>query len=257
MRTTPFSEGTNGWDGLNAHYFLSTDVINQSVAFSEQNVYNYFDVLCERQSFTLGELQLAYVSEDGKSTDSLGNVISRFPIQDQSSIDRFGIKRFPYHTTKYVEFVNSSNTLFGPSGRAETNFLPLKQIRTLARQLFRWFSFGELFETGIISLKGRVGVGKNGITMGSRLVEVSPNGKPTGKQYYIESVLQEFSLGSPLKTTVSVTRGHFPHDWVGNSPNSRGKGRFTLVREKEIELNLEQTRNSEFFVPVDFRDGVL
>lgn len=253
MRTTPFSQGSTGWDALNHHDFLTSDVLAQDVATSEQNIYNYYDVVCERQSFALGDLQLAYVSEGGQSTNAAGEKISRFPIQDQDSINKYGIKRFPYHTTKFVEFVASVNTVQKQGQKVYSNLLPIQQIRTLARQLFRWFSFGEMFETGTIILRGRVGVGPKGITMGSRLREAAPGGGLTGKEYYIESVMQEFMLGATLRTTAAVTRGHFPYDWTDQSGATHA-GRFTEVKIAEDQYNLTQADNANFFNPIDDED---
>lgn len=258
MRTSPFSEGMDSWDGLSSHTYSPTDIIDIDVSTSEQNVFNYFDVVCERQSFALGDNQEAYVSEQAITKDPVtGNDIIRFPIQDQDSVNRFGIKRFPYHNTKYVTFIQSANhkKTKGKSTFPQDNLFPLKQIRSLARQLFRWFSFGETFESGVVSFKGRVGVGPSGLTMGSRLVELGPNSTPTGKEYYIESVMQEFRLGSPLKSTASVTRGHYPKDWTDpTNPNKTLQGRFSKVKQTEIALHIDQQRNSQYFNPIDDGD---
>jgi len=256
MRTSPFSQGKQSWDGLSSHDFLTSDIITRDVATSEENIYNYYDLICERQSFALGDLQMAYVSEHGKSKDATtGETITRFPIQDHDSIKKYGIKRFPFHTTKYVEFVSSANTVKTRLTKYNDYLLPITQIRTLTRQLLRWFAFGEDFESGTISFKGRVGVGPDGITMGSRLIEKNPSGHPTGKQYYIESVLQEFTLGEPLKTTAAVTRGHYPDDWT-DSVGATHLGRFSLVKQLEEQLHLDQETNSQFFNAVDAEDGV-
>jgi hypothetical protein len=269
MRTCPFSRGSKGWDGLNYHDFHPSEVLKIDVSASEQNIFNYFDVICERQSFALGDFQQAFVSEQGKTTDSQGNLlVSRFPIQDNDSIQKYGIKRFPYHTTKYVEFISSANSL----KKGETNQLPITQIRTLARQLFRWFSFGELFETGTIVMKGRVGVGPYGMTMGSKLREIDFNNQRTGKEYYIESVMQEFAIGQSLRTTCAVTRGHYPYGILNQSrkplpTTTTGPlslqgltypivGRFNLEEAQEVVLNLDQANNSQYFNPLDAQDGV-
>lgn len=257
MRTAPFSQGihgaagnTLGWDGITYHDFLTTDVTQQDIATSEENVFNYFDLICERQSFALGDQQLAYIADFGKKNKDT----VRFPIQFQDSVNTYGIKRFPITKTKYVEFVSAVNTPKGPKKQFTTNFFPLVQVMTLTRQLFRWFSFGELFETGTITLKGRVGVGVDGVTMGSKLREFYPNGTPTGKEFYIESVMQEFVSGKSLQTTVAVTRGCHHKTWTDTEGNSH-KGRFDLVKEAEKQLHLDQKNNSKYFLPIDFEDS--
>jgi hypothetical protein len=270
MRTVPFSRGNDKsrWGGLNFHQFYQTDVLHMDVAASEQNIYNYFDVVCERQSFALGDMQMAWVSDSSRTNK--GDI--RFPIQDQNSADRFGIKRFPYHTTKYVDFISHQNTVRRGGSKEKVvgknkddSFFQMTQIRSLCRQLFRWFSHGELFETGIMTVKGRVGVGPKGMTMGSKLVEMLPNGTPSGKEFYVESVMQDYALGQSLKTTMAVTRGHYPEDHYGytdllgskpeqNASRKKIAGRFTLVREREKELHLDQANNSGFFNPIDPED---
>jgi hypothetical protein len=158
------------------------------------------------------------------------------------SMTTYGIRRFPYTTTKYVEFIYATDN--------QKSSILQKQA-ALARELFRWFSFGELFESGTITLKGRVGIDYNGATMGSRLVEYSTNGSATGKEYYIEGVMQEWVLGQPLKTTLSVTRGHFPTK-AFYIKGVQYPGRFYLVQQQEKNLALDQTNNGQFFENIPF-----
>jgi hypothetical protein len=243
MRTAPFSP--QNWAALNTHYFYTSDVLNENLGTSEDNIYNYYEVLCERQSIIMGDDQKSFLS----GTANVGGV-SRFPIIDTDSIENYGFKKFPFTTTKYVEFVTSTNVTTEQSVNPQ---VVLKQTMTLNRQLFRWYAFGEDFESGVVVLKGRVGVGPNGITMGSRLLERNPNGTFTGKQFYIESVMQDFAVGNSLKTTVALTRGHYPFNWVDSQGNTQ-LGRFDKVINLEKELSIDQASAESFFNPIDPED---
>jgi hypothetical protein len=230
MRTTPFSQ--NDWNNLRTHLFLTSDVHHQDTAVSEDNIFNYYEVLCERENILIGQIQ----------TSALNAVSGqKVPIFDTTSIQQFGFRRFPNNSTKYVDFITVND---------KNNLTIIQKQAALARQLFRWFSYGELFESGTIVVKGRVGVDKNGITMGSRLVEVEPNGNPTGKEYYIEGVMQEWVFGQPMRTTMAVTRGHFPNNMIVNGLQI--PGRFPQVAALEKSLGLDQATNGTFFENIPF-----
>lgn len=248
MRTTPFSQ-TN-WSSVSQHRFLQTDLMHQDTAESEDNIFNYYVVVCERENFVQGNIQVAQLAwETGGN-----NGTPKIPIFDNKkltfntgvqyppSMDTYGIRRFPISTTKYVEFIKSTD---------HQNNEIIKKQASLARELFRWFSFGELFESGTITLKGRVGIGFDGATIGSRLVEIDPTQKPTGKEYYIEGVLQEWNIGQPFKTTLSVSRGHFPNRTFIKD-GVQYPGRFTLVQAQEINLGIDQQNNSTLFEDIPF-----
>ena len=115
----------------------------------------------------------------------------------------------------------------------------IKATSTMTRQLFRWYAYGEEFETGTISCKGRVGIGPKGASIGSRLVECFPDGSPTGKEYYIEGVAQDWVAGAPLKTNITVTRGHFPN------------ARFEKIKALEAKLGVQQNGNGNLFYPME------
>ncbi len=214
MRTTPFSKAAwtncpNKKTGFLKHSFLMSDVIQQDTAPSVDNVFNYFQVLCERENVLIGDIQV---------TALVGASDFRIPIIDVPSIQQFGLRIFPNTTTKYVEFVAKDRDALDKMTPKEkkdgtrpinTNILD-KQIH-LTLKLFEWFSFGELFESGTITLKGRVGIEEGGATIGSKLVELNPQGTPTGKEYYIEGVMQKWEFGKPMETSLAVTRGHFPY----------------------------------------------
>ncbi|VVB53203.1 Uncharacterised protein [uncultured archaeon] len=237
MRTSPFSQ--DAWRNLNKHYFSPADLIAQNTATSEDNIYNYYQVICEMENVLMGSIQVAALSA---VTDSAKLGRPRVPIFDVESMKNFGLKRFPVDKTKYVDFITDSNNV------AQTAALDvIKAQATLARELFRWFSFGEDFETGTISLKGRVGVGEDGITIGSKLVELNGAGERTGKEFYIESVQQNWQFGNSLTTTISVTRGHFPENYTDALTNQTKLGRFNKVAQREVELGLDQASNKEYF----------
>jgi len=243
MRTTPFSQVN--WNALNQCQFIQSDIMHQDTAQSEDNIFNYYIVYCERENFVQGSVQAAQLNKDSNG---------RIPIIDNkplpitngltypNSMDTYGIRRYPFTTTKYVEFIYATD---------HQNSTIIQKQSALARELFRWFSFGELFESGTITLKGRVGIGYDGATMGSRLVEYSTNGSKTGKEYYIEGVMQEWVLGQPLKTTLSVTRGHFPTQAFTIGGVSY-PGRFYLVQQQEANLALDQIKNGQFFENIPF-----
>ncbi len=224
MRTTPF--GRTAWNALNTHYFLQTDVIQQNVATSEENIFNYFEVECLRENIVQGHIQVSALNAATQG---------KVPIFDSDSIKKFGLKRYPSNTTKYVDFITVSDK--------ENSDVSKKQA-AMARELFRWFSFGELFENGTITLKGRAGVDLQGITMGSRLVECRADGNPTGKEFYIEGVTQEWQLGQPLRTTATVTRGHYPNA-VHYNNRVLVPSRFSQVEALEKKLELDSTEQFE------------
>jgi hypothetical protein len=226
MRVSPFSSAD--YAELNQHFFTTSDVVQQDTATSEDNIFNYYEVLCERENFVMGTTQIGAL---------MANTLRRVPIFDKQSIDTFGFRRFPQNATKYVEFVQNTDI---------QNLNILKKQAFLARLLLEWYAYGENFETGTISLKGRVGIDEGGITMGSRLIERTPSGNRTGKEFYIESVVQEWAFGDTLQTTVAVTRGHVPVD----SYYSNGvllPGRFNQVTALEESLNLKGPGNDIYF----------
>lgn len=211
MRTSPFDQ--ESWNNLNTHEFFQTDIIQQDTSTSEDNIFNYYEVWCERENFFMGNIQISNLAQ---------NTANKIPIFDNDSIQTFGLRRFPQNSTKYVEFIKST----------DANNLSIWQKQAiLTREIFRWFAYGQLLESGSITVKGRVGVDKGGITMGSRFVELNAQGVATGKEFYIEGVTQMYNLGQPLRTSLTVTRGHRPRD------------RFALVDKLEKALNL---RGREF-----------
>lgn len=241
MRTSPFS--SKNWYNLNVHYFSTADILASDVSTSEENIFNYYEVICERENVMPDKYQLwALSSKDSNINYSFpGTSIPRIPIFDYQSILTYGLRKFPSAVTKYVDFVNN-NSLSNQPSVGDTNKSIVAQA-TLIRELFRWFSFGEDFESGTITLKGRIGIGPWGMTMGSRLVELHPGRgsvQPTGKEYYIESVAQAFELGKPLITTMGVTRGHYPADYTDKLTGSRMIGRFNKVRQMERFMKLDQ-----------------
>lgn len=250
MRTTPFS--LENWNTLSQHQFLQTDVIHQDTAVSEDNIFNYYMVTCERENIVQGNIQVSQIAATTSTNSQTG--IPRIPIFDNkdliisnnitypASIDSYGMRRFPTQSTKYVEFIKYADYM---------NNEILKKQASLARELFRWFSFGELMESGTIVLKGRTGISVDGATIGSRLIETSSKNNPTGKEYYIEGVMQEWVSGQPFKTTLSVTRGHFPFkSQIINGINY--PGRFSLVKQQEKNLQLDQEKNGSFFENIPF-----
>ena len=205
MRTTPFSP--KNWTNLNYHVFDLTEILHQDTATDSDNIYNYYEVICERDNIQPPNGQISFFYQQSHA---------KIPIFDIQSISKFGFRKFPMNTTKYVEFVlgDFQHTL--------------RQQAYLMRELFRWFCLGEEMESGSIVLKGRVGIGYDGITIGSKLVE-SNGGTLTKKEYYIESLCQEFTFGSGLKTTIGVTRGT-----VYYGPN----GRFAKIAALENRYGL-------------------
>ena len=241
MRTTPFSE--KNWYGLNVHYFSTADILSSDVSTSEENIFNYFEVLCSRENAMPQKYQLWALSDSDHyaNYNYPGTKIPRIPIFDYQSILTYGLRKLSA-VTKYVDFVNQ-NSANGEPSYEDVNKSTIAQA-TLIRELFRWFSFGDDFESGTFVLKGRVGIGPWGMTIGSRLVELYP-GKgsvtPTGKQYYIESVSQVFELGKPLMTTIGVTRGHYPSDYTDPVTKNKIIGRFSKVRQLENFMKLSQS----------------
>lgn len=240
MRTTPF--GKNSWNKLNRHEFYTSDVISQDTSTSEDNIFNYYQVICERENVLVGSVQLAALSAITHDA-ALGRPL--IPIFDVPSIKNYGFKRFPGDKTKYVEFI--SNMPDKKEALDANSYFILKAQATLARELFRWYSFGEDFEDGTLVLKGRVGVGVDGVTIGSKLVECRPNGRPTGKEFYIEGVSQNWSFGKGLVTSLSVTRGHYPEDYEDAVTGKKLDGRNTKVAKREKELGLDQKTHSWYF----------
>jgi hypothetical protein len=219
MRTTPFSE--TAWYNLSYHYFSQGDILSSNLATSEENIFNYYQISCERESVLSTTEQLAFAS----ATTSSGGV-PLFPIFDIQSILTYGIRKFPADTTRYVDFINQVD---GKAADPLNSATVLQETVTLNREMFRYYAYGEDFETGTVQLKGRVGQGENGAMIGSRFIEKGPDGSDTGKQYYIESVSQSFSVGSPLLTSLTLTRGHFPSN------------RFSKLRVLENQLGLQDT----------------
>ncbi len=205
MRTTPFSKGN--WTSLNYHTFDLSEVTHQDTSTDSDNIYNYFEVISQISTGLSQDQQLPFIYT---------NSGAKVPIFDIHSISKFGFRKFPMNLTKYVQFV------FG------NNLEPLKKQAYLMRELFRWYCYGEDLESGVIVLKGRVGIGYNGITIGSKLIEQSSD-RPTGKEYYIESLSQDFEFGVGLKTTIGVTRGT-----VYYGP----EGRFAKIAKLEAEYGL-------------------
>jgi len=240
VRTTPFSPDT--WGNLNQHTFSTADVIETELASSDENVFNYFITLPTFDSVISGIGAMPIIASCTWD-DSLN--LPKVPIYDRDSIAKFGLRRFPAEQTKFVDFISKDITgQFYQTGLPTTMTIA-KPCATLARQLLRWYSFGEDFETGFISLKGRVGIGPNGATIGSRLVEYGPSGSPTGKEYYIEGITQNWQVGTPLSTSLTVTRGHYPAN------------RFPKVTDLCKKLNLDQLRvgNSSVFFPIEPEDS--
>lgn len=241
MRTTPFSQ--QSWSKLSYHTFSPADILAQNTSTSEDNIFNYYQVLCERENVLVGEIQVAAMSAVSQDK-GLGR--PRIPIFDLESIKNYGFKRFPSDKTKYVDFLSNSKPGTKAALYSGENFV-IKAQATLARELLRWYSFGELFETGIITLKGRVGIGIDGATIGSRLIEVNGAGKQTGKQFYIEGVSQSWVFGKGLETTLAVSRGHFPDNYVDAVTGEAKSGRFNKVKQLEKDLRLDQESNGQFF----------
>jgi len=249
LRTTPFSP--DSWHSLKSHFFFTSDVMSQNTATSEENIYNYFHVICSNDSTIIGAPQLAAAAY-GTQDYELGRC--RVPILDTESILKYGFRQFPIQTTKYVDFI--SQTIPGIFNTTNPNDQAvIMAVCTLARQLLRWYAFGEDFETGTIVLKGRVGIGSDGATIGSKLIERNPDGSTTGKEFYIEGVTQQWQVGRPLTTSLSVSRGHFPaahFDYSG----SRVLGRFEKVSNlcKDLHLSQNSFCNSELFHKVEPED---
>lgn len=241
MRTSPFS--SKNWYNLNVHYFSTADILFSDISSSEENIFNYYEVKCERENVMPDKYQLLALTNNDSfiNYNFPGTSIPRVPIFDYQSILTYGLRKFPSAVTKYVDFI-SGNT----SGTSSIDNLDTAKIAqcTLIRELFRWFSFGEDFESGTITLKGRSGIGAWGMTIGSRLVELHPGRgsvTPTGKEYYIEGVSQVFELGKPLMTTINVTRGHYPSDYTDKLTGTRVIGRFNKIRQLEKFMKLDKT----------------
>jgi hypothetical protein len=251
VRTLPFSPDT--WDNLNYHVFSTSDVISQETSTSEENIFNYYITMCSLDSTVLGNPQMVAIA-----AESNDNTLrrSRVPIYDTESILKYGLRAFPMQLTKFVSFIYSSPEGVHRAGNP-TSIDVTKPCCTLTRQLLRWFAYGEEFETGTISLKGRVGGGPSGISLGSRLVEALPSGALTGKEFYIEGVTQHWKLGLPLRTSAIVTRGHFPNDYIDKVTGDRKEGRFSRVNKLCDTLRISQKieGNDKLFSkiePVDF-----
>jgi hypothetical protein len=247
MRTSPFSY--DSWSNLTYHYFSTADILMSDVSTSEENIYNYYELLCERENVFNSDTQLSLITASSYEDKSK---FPRLPIFDYQSILRYGLRKFPASVTKYVDFVTRQN---GDKTTAlDSPESAIKGQCTLMRELFRWFSFGEDFECGTLVLKGRVGVGALGASMGSRLIELNVNSKstgaPTGKEYYIEGVSQNFEIGSPMTTTLAVSRGHFPFDYQDKSSGKMIKGRFNKLKQRESELKIQQKGNEKLFFDV-------
>jgi hypothetical protein len=248
VRTTPFSPDT--WNKLSYHVFNTSDIINSQLSTSEENIHNYYNLMCAHDSPFMGNMQLAALA--ASTMDSVLHR-GRCPIYDTESILKYGIRPFPADTTKFVTFIYPN--INGTHLEAKPNSIDvIKPLATLCRQLLRWHAYGEDFEAGTIVLKGRVGIGPTGASIGSRLIECTPEGSRTGKEFYIEGVTQNWTIGAPLVTQLTVTRGHFPYNYVDETdPQKIQDGRFKRVDNLCSQLRLSQNNfgNENLFFPVE------
>ena len=101
LRTTPFSP--NSWNNLNSHHLLTTDIMVQNTATSEENIYNYYIVICTNDAVIAGTPQLA-----ATAFTSYDPILGRpkVPIYDTESTLKYGLRQFPIQQTKYVDFIS-------------------------------------------------------------------------------------------------------------------------------------------------------
>jgi hypothetical protein len=129
----------------------------------------------------------------------------RVPIAFEDSIRKFGLRKMECGT-EYVQL--SGENILDDATRQEGKISVRTEADLILRrteQLARWFGYPD-FWSGQITTLGRVGANRK---TGARIGGILRNAQDR-REYYIESIAQSWSQGTPWTTTLNLSRGHIP-----------------------------------------------